>query len=81
MAGDGGRVDWYRNLMSNGSATLEVGGATLNGRLLPTRDETKAMQEILQGLCAKYGEGYVRTWYEGTERKPVQLATAVLETD
>lgn len=74
LAGSGGEVDWYQNLVRDPNVSVKVGRLRLKGKAEPISGDTKkAVERILDLFRSKYGAAYVRDWYSGTERAPVRV--------
>jgi len=73
LAGSGGRVHWYRNLLAHPEVVVKAGKLRVKGKAEPAEKSKEAVGEILELFREKYGARYVRTWYEGTERAPVRI--------
>lgn len=74
LAGDGGRVHWYRNLVSDAHVAISVKDLTLKGRAVRRISHPKRLTRQILGLFReKYGANYVRSWYDGTDRAPVRI--------
>lgn len=82
LAGDGGKVQWYRNLLSNPKVSIRVGDLALRGRAVKRISHPKKLaREILGLFREKYGSAYVRGWYQGTDRAPVRIRLLGREID
>lgn len=74
LAGSGGKVNWYQNLLKHRDVSIEIKGHHLDGKAEPVSgDRKRAVAEILDLFRKKYGVDYVRSWYSGTERAPVRI--------
>ena len=73
LAGQGGGVQWYLNLMSDPDISVRVGTTHLRAKAVPVSEPETLVREILELFRKKYGASYVRTWYEGTKRAPVRI--------
>lgn len=73
LAGSGGKVHWYRNLLADPEVVIEAGKLRVKGKAEPAEKSKETVGEILELFREKYGARYVRTWYEGTERAPVRI--------
>lgn len=74
LAGNGGKVQWYRNLLSNPKVSIRVGDLAFKGRAVKRISHPKKLaREILGLFREKYGSAYVRDWYQGGDRPPVRI--------
>ncbi len=74
LAGGGGRVHWYQNLLSDAHVMIGVEELRLKGRAVRRISHPKRLTRQILGLFReKYGANYVRSWYDGTDRAPVRI--------
>ncbi len=74
LAGAGGDVHWYQNLLWDPKVSIKAGNLHLRGRVVKRISHPrKFVREILKLFREKYGAQYVRNWYQGTERAPVRI--------
>ncbi|MBI2997297.1 MAG: nitroreductase family deazaflavin-dependent oxidoreductase [Deltaproteobacteria bacterium] len=82
LAGDGGKVQWYQNLLADPKVSIRVGNISLRGRAVKRISHPKKLaREILSLFREKYGSAYVRDWYQGTDRAPVRIQVLGRELD
>lgn len=74
LAGNGGKVQWYQNLLRDSKVSIRVGNLSLRGRAVKRISHPKKLARgILELFREKYGSAYVRDWYQGTDRAPVRI--------
>ena len=76
MAGstaDGRSNNWYRNLLSNPSATVEIGDMNLSVTMEPVEDHVSERAVIVEMFLAKFGADIVDRLYRRESLIPVRL--------
>lgn len=74
LAGDGGKVQWYQNVLADSKVAIRAGNLSLRGRAVKSISHPKKLaRDILALFREKYGSAYVRDWYQGTDRAPVRI--------
>ncbi|MBO9362420.1 MAG: nitroreductase family deazaflavin-dependent oxidoreductase [Thermoflexus sp.] len=64
-------TDWYQNLRADRRVIVEIEGRQWPGIAEPLPPED--LPRITERRRPKYGDQTVRTWYEGTPRRPVRI--------
>ena len=74
LAGAGGGVHWYRNLVADPHVVVVVGELSLKGRAVRRISHPRRLaRHILKLFREKYGARYVQRSYQETERAPVRI--------
>ncbi|MBI2360154.1 MAG: nitroreductase family deazaflavin-dependent oxidoreductase [Deltaproteobacteria bacterium] len=82
LAGNGGKVQWYRNLLRDPKVSIRVGNLNLRARAVKRISHPKKLARgILELFRKKYGSAYVRDRYRGTDRAPVRIKVLGRERD
>ena len=71
--GDGRPNNWYRNLQSNPSATVEIGDMNLAVTMEPVEDHNSERAAIVEMFLAKFGADIVDRLYRRESLIPVRL--------